>query len=87
MFSQTNYMKQDSTKNRSSHQRCSVRKGVLSNFTKFRGKHLCQSPFFNKVAGLKLTLVSRSKNVSSMLCLIIKILTEKNLDITHFLLR
>ena len=28
---------------RSSHQRCSVRKGVLRNFTKFTGKHLCQS--------------------------------------------
>ena len=32
-------------------QRCSVRKGVLRNFTKFTGKHLCQSLFFNKVAG------------------------------------
>ena len=38
---------------RSSHQRCSVRKGDLGNFAKFRGKHLCQSLFFNKVAGLK----------------------------------
>ena len=27
-------------------------KGVLRNFTKFTGKHLCQSLFFNKVAGL-----------------------------------
>ena len=24
---------------------------VLKNFVKFTGKHLCQSPFFNKVAG------------------------------------
>ena len=37
---------------RSSHQRCSIEKGVLKNFTKFTGKHLCQSLFFNKVAGL-----------------------------------
>ena len=29
------------------------RKGVLSNFAKFTGKHLCQSLFFNKVAGLR----------------------------------
>ena len=36
-----------------SHQRCSVRKCVLRNFTKFTGKHLCQSLFFNKVAGLR----------------------------------
>ena len=31
---------------------CSIRKGVLRNFAKFTGKHLCQSLFFNKVAGL-----------------------------------
>ena len=37
---------------RSSHQRCSFRKVVLRNFAKFTGKHLCQSFFFNKVAGL-----------------------------------
>ena len=28
---------------RSNHRRCSVRKGVLRNFAKFTGKHLCQS--------------------------------------------
>ena len=28
--------------------------GVLKKFTKFTGKHLCQSLFFNKVAGLQL---------------------------------
>ena len=36
---------------RKSHQRCSVRKGVLRNFAKFTGKHLCQVLFYNKVAG------------------------------------
>ena len=36
-----------------SHQRCFVQKGVLRNFLKFTGKHLCQSLFFNKVAGLR----------------------------------
>ena len=40
-------------RNRSSHWRCSVKKGVLRNFAKFTGKHLCQSLFFNKVAGLR----------------------------------
>ena len=35
---------------RISHQRCSLRKGVLRNFAKFTGKHLCQSLFFKKVA-------------------------------------
>ena len=36
---------------RSSHQMYSVKKGVLRSFKKFTGKHLCQSLFFNKVAG------------------------------------
>ena len=38
---------------RSSHQTCSMKKGILRNFAKFTGKHLCQSLFFNKVAGLR----------------------------------
>ena len=29
-----------------------MKKGVLRDFTKFTGKDLCQSLFFNKVAGL-----------------------------------
>ena len=29
------------------------KKGVLGNFAKFIGKHLCQNLFFNKVAGLR----------------------------------
>ena len=37
----------------SSHQRCSVKKGVLRHLAKFTGKHLCSSIFFNKVAGLR----------------------------------
>ena len=32
-------------------------KGVLRNFTKFTGKHLCQSLFFNKVTGLLATFL------------------------------
>ena len=40
--------------NRSSHQRCSMKKEVLGNLSKFTGKHLCQSLFSNKVAVLRL---------------------------------
>ena len=47
----TQYVNEHSTIYRSSHQKCSVRKGVLRNFPKFTGNHLCQSLFFNKVAG------------------------------------
>ena len=39
---------------RSSHWRCYAWKDVLKNFTKFTEKHLCQSLFFNEVAGLSL---------------------------------
>ena len=44
---------------RSSHQRCSMKKGVLRNFTNFTGKHLCQSLFFNEVAGLRLCEITK----------------------------
>ena len=40
-------------KYRSSRLEVFCRKGVLRNFEKFTGKHLCQSLLFNKVAGLK----------------------------------
>ena len=36
-------------------------KGVLRNFTKFTGKHLCQSLFFNKVAGLRLATLLKKR--------------------------
>ena len=39
---------------RSTHRKCSVRKGAFINFAKFTVKHLCQSLFFNKVAGFSL---------------------------------
>ena len=36
-------------------------KGVLRNFAKFTGKHLCQSLFFNKVAGLRLATLLKKR--------------------------
>ena len=44
---------------RSSHQRCSVRKGIFRDFAKFTVKYLCQSLFFNKVAGRPATLLKK----------------------------
>ena len=41
-----------SVQRRSSHRRCSIKKGVLRNFAKFTGKHLCQRLFFKKTATL-----------------------------------
>ena len=47
---------------RGSHQRCSIETGVLRNFVKFTGKHLCQSVFFNKAQawGLNFTKFPRT---------------------------
>ena len=42
---------------RSSHRRCSMKKGALVNFTKFTGKHL----FFIKVAGLRAATLLKKK--------------------------
>ena len=39
------------SRNRSSHRRCSVKKAVFRKLAKCARKHLCQSLFFNKVAG------------------------------------
>ena len=49
------------SKTRGSHRRCSVRKGVPGNFVKFTRKHLCQSPFFNKVSALRPATLSKKK--------------------------
>ena len=37
----------------SSHSEVFHKKGVFRNFTKFTGKHLCQSIFINKIADLR----------------------------------
>ena len=44
------------------------KKGVLRNFTKFTGKHLCKSPFFNRVAGPRsATLLKRDSGTGVFL--------------------
>ena len=47
------YLPPENTMNRNSHQRCSVRKGILRNLANFTGKQQCQSLFFNKFASLR----------------------------------
>ena len=46
---------------RSSHHKCSMKKGTLINFTKFTGKQQCQSLFFNKIAGLRAATLLKQK--------------------------
>ena len=47
-------------RDRSSRPEVFCKKGVLKNFEKFTGNHLCQSLFFNKVAGLAKDAFSRT---------------------------
>ena len=53
---------------RSSHQGCSVRKGVLRNFAKFTGKHLRQSLFSNKVAGAACNFIKKETLAQMFSC-------------------
>ena len=46
---------------KSSHPEVFCKKGVLRNFTKFTGKHLCQILFINKVAGLRLATLLKTR--------------------------
>ena len=46
---------------RSNRRRCSVTKDVYKNFAKFAGKHVCQSLFFNKVAGLRPSILLKKR--------------------------
>ena len=41
-------------------------KGVLRNFAKFTGKHLCQRLFFNKVAVLRLQLFIKKETLTQV---------------------
>ena len=47
------FKKYDTKRIRSSRPEVFYQKGLLRNFTKFTGKHQCQSLFFNKVEGVK----------------------------------
>ena len=57
---------------RSSHRGCSIRKGVLRKFAKFTEKHLCQSLFFNKVAGLRSATSLNMRHLHRCFCEIFK---------------
>ena len=53
---------------RSSHQRCSVKKGVLKNFANFTGKHPCWSLFLIKLQAFS----QRDSSVSQHKCFPLK---------------
>ena len=49
------------SKTKSSHRRCSLKKGVHKKFAKFTGKHLCWSLFSHKVTGQKSATLFKNK--------------------------
>ena len=51
---------------RSSRQEVLFKKGVLENFAKFTGKHLCQGLLFNKVTDLGNLLIIRNYEINSL---------------------
>ena len=53
---------------KSSHRRCSIRKGSLRNFRKFTGKHLYQDLFFNKVTGLSGNFIKEETQTQVLPC-------------------
>ena len=54
-------IKRDVNPCRSSYRRFIIKKVVLKNIEKFRERHLCQSLFFNKVAGLWLATLLKKR--------------------------
>ena len=50
------FSRKNLSRNRNSRPEVFCKEGVLRNFAKFTGKHLCQTLFFNKVASLGLQL-------------------------------
>ena len=46
---------------RNSHLRCSIKKGVLKNFSKFTGNNLCHGLFLNKIAGIRPLTLSKKR--------------------------
>ena len=53
---------------RSSHQRCSLRKGVLRNFPKFTGKYLCQSLFLLKLQTSACNFIKKETMTQMFFC-------------------
>ena len=68
----------------SSHQRCSIERGVLKSLTKLTGQHLWQSLFFNKVTGLSPATLLK-KRLCARVSFLIKLQAYRNsVDETFF---
>ena len=68
---------------RSSHRRCSVRKGFLRNFATVTGKRICQSLFLNKIAGWACNFIKKETLAQVFYCEFCEI--SKNTFSTEYL--
>ena len=62
---------------------CSIKKGALKNFAIFTRKHLCQSPFFNKVEDAACNFIKKETLAQVFSCAFCEIL--KNIFFTEHL--
>ena len=61
-------------------------KGILRNFAKFTGKHLCQSLIFNKVAGLIPVILLEKETLTQVFsCKVCEISKNTNTFFVEFL--
>ena len=67
---------------RSSRPEVFCEKGALRNFTKFTGKHLCQSLFFNKAAGGACNFIKEETLAQVLFCEFAKFLRTPFLQST-----
>ena len=69
--------------NRNSRPEVFCKKGVLKNFTKFTGKHLRQSSFFNKVAGLRSATLLKTETLAQLFSCEFCEIFKKPISIEH----
>ena len=63
---------------RSNHSEVFYKNGVLKNFTIFTRKHLCQSLFFNKVAGLRPEIFKNTFIIEQLRWLLLLFISSKS---------
>ena len=55
------FINKEASDYRRSYRRCSIKIGALRIFAKFTGTHLCQSLFFNRLAGLRSVVLLKQR--------------------------
>ena len=71
------------SKTRSSHRSCSLKKDVLKKFVKFTGKHQCWSLFFHKITGQQPATLLKKRSNTGVFLLILRNFWEYLFQRTH----